>query len=85
MRLDDLSGAEKRWRKVVLFRDHRPPRRRIGWLWVGALVCASLLSLALGGLDLRLDGMSRADLPEDLGGDRSSGGGPVCSPEGMPC
>jgi len=67
LRLDDLSSAEKRWRRVVLFRDHRPARRRVGWLLVGALVCASLLSLAFGSFELELDWVSKVDSPGPLG------------------
>ena len=67
MRLDDLSSAEKRWRRVVLFGDHRPAQRRVGWLLVVALVCASLLSLAFGSFELELDWVSQVDSPGPLG------------------
>jgi hypothetical protein len=73
VRLDDLSRAEKRWRKVSLFRDHRPVRSGIGWLLVLTLVCASLLTLAFGGFDLELHMLSKADPALVLDGPRKVG------------
>lgn len=83
MRLDDdLSRAEKRWRSVVLFRDHRPQRRGIGWLLIVVLVCASLLTLALGSFDLELDWLSQVDVtPVPSGTCGSAGVSPLVMPE----